>query len=167
MKVIGTDIIRNCSTIYLLSSYVVGAIFAMCIEAEIAVILCMDFEAEWTWNIEAHKQAHKHKHSFLGMKFCLDSFAVAALNHHHPHYSAHVGAAAEFQVKLRTTQQASAAAAAAAWALSSFRYSFSRRSSRATPPSSGFAKQNWNFISWCPSLALLYVPFHYLLTKIC
>ena len=95
------------------------------------------------------KHIEAHKHSFLGMKFCLDSFAVAALNHHHPHYSAHVGAAAEFQVKLRTTAAAAlskqaSAAAAAAWALSSFRYSFSRRSSRATPPSSGFAKQNWN-----------------------
>ena len=38
----------------------------MCIEAEIAVILCI---------------LKLNEHSFLGMKFCLDSFAVAALNH--------------------------------------------------------------------------------------
>ena len=43
-----------------------GAIFAKCIKAEIAVILCI---------------LKLNEHSFLGMKFCLDSFAVAALNH--------------------------------------------------------------------------------------
>ena len=55
-----------------------GAIFAMCIEAEIAVILCI---------------LKLNEHSFLGMKFCLDSFAVAALNH--LIILTHVGAAAQ------------------------------------------------------------------------
>ena len=50
----------------------------MCIEAEIAVILCI---------------LKLNEHSFLGMKFCLDSFAVAALNH--LIILTHVGAAAQ------------------------------------------------------------------------